>query len=266
VAILEAENISVDYGSRRVVSDVSVEVDRGEILAILGPNGAGKSTFLRCLNGALLPSTGSITLDGRNLSSYNRRQIARKMSVVAQETEVRFPVTVLEFVLGGRFASAGPSVFGWESAEDAEIAIDSLVQTDLVHFRSRLMNELSGGERQRAVLARALATRSEVMLLDEPTTNLDLAHQEEMFSIVRQLGDEQKTCAVVITHDVNLAAAFGDEILLLKDGRAIAKGKPETVLTREILRVVFSTEVLIDKHPILDVVRVTPAFTLRRSI
>ncbi len=259
--MLEAKNISVSYGSRTVVAGVSLKAQPREITAIIGPNGAGKTTLIRALNGALNPSSGEVLLDGRPLSEFARRAIGRRIAVVAQEAELRFPVTVLEFVLGGRYAWSGTGAWGWESNNDIEIANRAISETMLESFSARLMNELSGGERQRAVLARALATEAGVLLLDEPTANLDLAHQAAMLNVVRSHCDNQDASAVVVTHDVNLAAEFADRIMLIKDGRSVAHGKPQEVLIPDLLCDVFQIEVLVDSHPLSGAPRITPIHT-----
>jgi iron complex transport system ATP-binding protein len=254
--MLEAKNITVNYGLRAAVTGVSLLPQPGEVIAIIGPNGAGKSTFLRALNGALPVSGGQILLDGKPLGTFARRAVARHIAVVAQESDLRFPVTVMEFVLGGRHAWT--TAWGWETERDIEIARKVLRETELEAFGARLMNELSGGERQRAVLARALATEASFFLLDEPTANLDLAHQATMLRLVRARCDDRKAAAVVVTHDVNLAAEFADRVLLMKEGRAIASGPPTEVLTADLLRKVFDLEVLVDAHPISGAPRITP--------
>jgi len=259
--MLEAKNITVNYGPREAVATVSLRADPGEIIAIIGPNGAGKSTLLRTLNASLRATHGEILLDGQPLESLARRAIARRIAVVAQEADLRFPVTVMEFVLGGRYAWS--SAWGWESQRDVEIARGILRETELESFEARLMNELSGGERQRAVLARALATEAKVLLLDEPTANLDLAHQATMLRLVRRRCDHCESAAVVVTHDVNLAAEFADRVLLLKNGREVASGAPREVLTPELLRTVFNLEVLVDAHPVTGAPRITPVHGVR---
>jgi len=233
----------------------------GELIAIIGPNGAGKSTLLRALNHSVEITCGTVLLDGRPLASYARRQIARRIAVVAQEADLRFPLTVMEFVLGGRYAWS--SAWGWETRQDVEIARRILGETELEDFQTRLMNELSGGERQRAVVARALATEAKVFLLDEPTANLDLAHQATMLRLVRGRCDDQQSAAIVITHDINLAAEFADQVMLLKKGREIAVGPPQTVFTPELLRRVFDLEVLVDTHPVSGAPRITPVHLMR---
>jgi len=256
--MLEARNITVKYGARLAVSAVSFKLEPSRVTAIIGPNGAGKSTMLRTLNGGLQSASGEILLDSRPLGSYSRRAIAKRIAVVAQEADLRFPVTVFEFVLGGRYAWASTAGWGWETSHDVEVANEVLRETQLEELGGRLMNELSGGERQRAVLARALATEAGILLLDEPTANLDLAHQAAVLALVRNRCDGRGTSALVVTHDINLAAEFSNHILLMKDGRSAAFGQPDQVLTPEILREVFAVRVLVDAHPITGVPRITP--------
>jgi iron complex transport system ATP-binding protein len=262
--MLEAREISVSYGEREAVRGVSVSAVPGEIVGIIGPNGAGKSTLMRALNGAIQQTSGEVLLDGKPLRSLARRAVSRRIAVVAQEAELRFPVTVMEFVLGGRYAWASTSAWGWETERDVAVATHALLETGLMDFSARLMNELSGGERQRAVLARALATEAGILLLDEPTANLDLAHQATVLRLVRARSDKASAAAVVVTHDVNLAAEFADRVLLLKDGQALASGTPREVLTPATLRELFDIEVLVDAHPVTGAPRITPVHEARR--
>jgi iron complex transport system ATP-binding protein len=256
--LLEARDLTISYNDRVAVSNVTLTLAAGEITALVGPNGAGKSTLLRSLNGQVARTSGEILLDGQPIEKYNRRTIGRRVAVVAQEAELRFPVTVLEFVLGGRFAWGPNSGWGWETETDLRVAAEVLAETELTDLSGRLMNELSGGERQRAVLARALATEASVLLLDEPTANLDLSHQATLLALVRNRCDKRQASALVVTHDLNLAAQFADRILLMRDAKAIRLGKPEEVLTPQLLNEVFEVEVLVDAHPISGAPRVTP--------
>jgi iron complex transport system ATP-binding protein len=256
--MLEARNITINYGPRIAVAGISLKLAPHEITAVIGPNGAGKSTLLRALNGALKPAAGEVLLDKQPLPSFARRAISRRVAAVAKEADLRFPVTVMEFVLGGRYAWASAGTWGWETENDLRIAGEVLRETELEEFSARLMNELSGGERQRAVLARALATEAGTLLLDEPTANLDLAHQAALLMLVRNRCDRRGASACVVTHDINLAAEFANHVLLLKRGRLIASGPPPEVLTREILREVFDVEVLVDAHPVTGAPRITP--------
>jgi iron complex transport system ATP-binding protein len=256
--MLEVQNITINYGGADVVKDVDFTLEKGKIIAILGANGAGKTTVLRALNSTLRVSKGEILLDGKVLKNYSRREIAQKIAVIAQENETKFPVTVLEFVLAGRFAQG--SAFGWETEKDLGIAQKCLELCDLKDYESRLMNELSGGERQRIILARALATEARILLLDEPTANLDLAHQAMMFRLVRERCASGGSSAVVVTHDLNLASEFADEILLLDKGKIAAQGAPRDVLTSENLNKIFAVEVLLDENPVSKKMRVTTIY------
>ena len=261
--MLEAKNVSINYGTRHAVVNASLRVVPGSITAIVGANGAGKSSLLRALNGAVPASGGEILLDGKPLTFFSRRAIGRRIAVVTQEALLAFPVSVLEYVLGGRYPWSG-AAWGWESERDLEIAFEVLRQTELENFSARLMNELSGGERQRVVLARALATEAGILLLDEPTANLDLAHQASMLQLVRAHCSERATAAVIVTHDINLAAEFASHIVLLKGGRTIAAGVPHEVLTEELLSEVLEIKVLVDAHPLSGAPRITPAHEVPR--
>jgi len=264
--VLEALEITITYDDRIAVADLTLSLNPGEITAIIGPNGAGKSTLLRALNGQLPLSSGAILLDGRPLERLNRRTISRRIAVVAQEAELRFPVTVLEFVLGGRFAWATHSGWGWETERDLEVADAVIRETELTDLSSRLMNELSGGERQRALMARALATEAPILLLDEPTANLDLSHQATLLAVVRNRCDAHDAAALVVTHDINLAAHFADHIVLMKEGKAVHAGRPEAVLQPQILQEEFEVKVLVDAHPVTGGPRVTPVHEAYRPI
>ncbi|HUR97860.1 MAG TPA: ABC transporter ATP-binding protein [Pyrinomonadaceae bacterium] len=256
--MLEVGNISVAFGSRTIIDDISLVLREGEIVALLGPNGAGKTTLLRSLNGTVPLKSGTIALNGISLHDLSRREIAKNIAVVAQENETKFPVTVLAFVLAGRFTRG--AAFGWETSADIKSALDALEMCDLDGFSGRLMNELSGGERQRVVLARALAAETAILLLDEPTANLDLAHQGLMFRLVRDRCRNSKGAAIVITHDLNLASEFADRVLLLKSGKVFARGAAPKVLTSENLREVYNVQVLLDENPASGKVRVTTVY------
>jgi iron complex transport system ATP-binding protein len=244
--MLEARDICIRYDARTAVNGVSFSLLEGEILAILGPNGAGKSSLLKAMNGAV-DYSGSISLDGQDIARLSRREIAKQIAVVAQENETRFPVSVLEFVLAGRFVHGGG--FGWETDHDIQFARNALLECDLADFESRMMNNLSGGERQRVVLARALATGARILLLDEPTANLDLAQQARMLKLVRRKCMEKKHSAIVITHDLNLAAAFADQVIALKRGSVVAEGPPGKALSAVNVKDFLGVDVVIDKHP-----------------
>lgn len=256
--MLDMQNITVGYGEETVLRDVSLTIRRSSVVALLGANGAGKTTLLKTLNGTIKPEKGQIFLDGKELNMFSRSEIARQIAVVAQENETKFPVSVLEFVLAGRFAHGG--AFGWETDADIQVAEAALNECDLLQFSGRPMNELSGGERQRVVLARALASESKILLLDEPTANIDLEHQGTMFRLVRRRCRDEGYSAVIITHDLNLAAEFANEVVLLRDGKVFGEGEPKDVLTAENLQSVFAVRVLLDANPASGNVRVTTVY------
>jgi len=259
--ILEAKDVVIKYGELVAVAGVSVALKPGEISSIIGPNGAGKSTLLRALNGYLPIADGTVKLNDQPIDRFSRRTIGRHIAVVAQEAELRFPITVLEFVMGGRYAWATNAAWGWETQRDLQIVEDVLAETELTNLSGRLMNQLSGGERQRAVLARALATEAPILLLDEPTANLDLSHQSSLLAVVRARCDKQKVAALFVTHDINLAAQFADVVLLMRGGRAVESGRPANVLRPDVLEQIFGVRVLVDAHPISGAPRVTPVHT-----
>jgi iron complex transport system ATP-binding protein len=262
--MLHVDQLRITYGTRVAVDSVSFRLNAGQVVAIVGPNGAGKSSLLQAINGSLKPDSGEILLARKPLSIYSRKAISKNIAVVAQEAELRFPVTVLEFVLGGRYPWANTGAWGWETTRDLEVANNVLQETELTDLESRLMNELSGGERQRCLLARALATEASLLLLDEPTANLDLAHQASILSLVRSRADERKTAALVITHDLNLAAQFCHQVLLMNHGKLVAFGKAEEVLVPHLLKQVFEVEVLVDSHPVTGAPRITPVHLSHR--
>jgi len=245
--MLELRDVSFCY-HRPVLSGISLEVKAGEIVALLGPNGAGKSTLLAIACGSLKPQMGEVRFADRPLADFSRREIARTIALVVQAGDVRFPLTALEYVLAGRFAHA--SAFGFDSRHDVEIAMKSLTDMDALQFATIRFNELSSGERQRIVLARAMAQEPRMLLLDEPTANADLAHQISLLGFVKGLTRERNMGVLFVTHEINLAAEFADRVALIKDGRLIAGGQPEEIMTADLLSQLFELPLLIDKHPV----------------
>jgi iron complex transport system ATP-binding protein len=253
---IRAINLTAGYGERPVLHGISIDVHAGELLAIVGPNGAGKSTLLRILSGALRPWSGSVDLEGRPLIEYDRRAIARRLAMVAQENAVAFRFTVLEIVLMGRAPHLGS--FHFETRHDLEIAHAALERFDLLGLARRPIQELSGGERKRVFLARALAQDPHVALLDEPTAFLDLRHVAEIFARLRELRLERGLAVVATLHDLNAAALHGDRVLLMKDGATAGYGTPEEVFTADNLRAVYETEVYVGRNPINGALTILP--------
>lgn len=252
--MLLVSDIGFSY-AKPVLKGVSFTVGSGEVLAVLGPNGSGKSTLIKIIVGVLKPERGAALIDGRNPASMSRRDAARVIGYVAQESAVRFPLTAMELVLQGRFAQGG--LIGFESERDISEAEWAMRVTETTEFAASPVTELSGGERQRVMLARALAVRPRLLVLDEPVANLDISHQVKMLELVRRLTSENEMSAVVVTHELNLAADFATSALLLKAGEMVAVGMPEDVMTESLLRSVFETDLLVDVNPASGSPRVT---------
>ncbi len=244
--LLQLENVSFQY-DHEVLAQINLDVCSGEIVALLGPNGAGKSTLLNVAAGKLKPQTGIVRLQDKNISDFVRREVAKHVALVAQASDLQFPLTVLEYVLAGRFVHT-PSV-GFDSLADIEIALQALAATDATRFITRLFNQLSSGEKQRVVLARALAQQPQLLLLDEPTANLDVAHQITLLELVKRLTREHRLGVLIVTHEINLAAEYADRVVLLKQGKILTSGTAEAVLTSGNLRAVFDAELAVHKHP-----------------
>ncbi|MGH7895574.1 MAG: ABC transporter ATP-binding protein, partial [Candidatus Binatia bacterium] len=228
-ARLAAETLRFGYGSERVLDDVSFAVAAGELVGVIGPNGAGKSTLVRLLAGVLAPWRGRVLLDGRPLRERSRREIARAMALVPQDPRVEFPFSVLEVVLMGRAPYLAG--LGFASAGDVALARAILSRLELGGLEARGLDALSGGERQRVFLARALVQDPTVLLLDEPTTHLDLRHQAAILEVVRGRVRRDGLAAVAVLHDLNLAAMACDRLVLLAEGRVAAAGTAAEVLT-----------------------------------
>lgn len=212
--VIQIEEVSFGYGSQRpVLSHISVGVPRGVFLAVVGANGVGKSTLLRIMSGLLRPRSGQVLLEGRELYSYGIRGIAQRIAVVRQEFVPAFGFSVLETVLMARTPGYGP--LGFESKEDRALATKALEMTDTARFASRPLGALSAGERQRVFIARALAQNTPILLLDEPTSFLDLKHQVAIYDLLKSTQQQAGTTIVAVTHDLNLAAQYCDEALLL---------------------------------------------------
>ena len=260
---LRANRVTAGYGGRAAVREISIDVRRGELLAIVGPNGAGKSTLLRLLSGALKPWSGEIELAGRPLAAYDRRALARRMATVAQENPIAFRFTVLEVALMGRAPHLG--AWRFESARDLEIAREALERFDLAPLAGRAIQELSGGERKRVFLARALAQQPEVALLDEPAAFLDMRHVAEIFGRFRELAETSQMAVVATMHDLNAAALHADRVLLMKDGAAAGYGRPEEALTAQRLSAVYDTEVYVGRNPATGALAILPIGAARRA-
>lgn len=244
--ILETRAVTARYrGAKRAALDrVSCAVAEAQLVAVVGPNGSGKTTLVRVITGLLASEQGAVLIQGRPVGEWRRSALARVLGVVSQREEVVFPLRVDETVMLGRYARLG--ALAAPSAGDRAAVQAALERCDVAHLLDRSVDSLSGGEWQRVRIARALVGEPRALVLDEPTASLDVRHEMELFERVRALVDRERLAAVVITHQVNLAARFADRVLLLADGRAVGQGTPGAVLTRETIERVFRWPVAIE--------------------
>lgn len=258
VPLLQADRVSFAYrsGVAPVLDGVSLAIGRGDSVAILGPNGSGKTTLLKLLGGALSPSSGEVRFDGRSLASWRRRDVARRIAFVPQETFAPFDFSVLDIVLMGRFPHLG--AFALEGPEDLTIARDALAATGTEPFEGRSFGTLSGGEKQRVVIASALAQSPEILLLDEPTASLDIGHQFDIQQLLDRLNHSRGVTMALSTHDLNFAAALCRHLVLLRDGRVIASGPTTDVLTADAVRALYDVDADVRIHARTGRLTVTP--------
>ncbi|SEC92397.1 iron complex transport system ATP-binding protein [Nocardioides exalbidus] len=235
--MIVADDLSWSYGSSRVLDAVSLAAPHGRVLGLIGPNGSGKTTLLRLLHGALDSPTGSVTVDGETLASLPPREAARRVAVVVQEAGGESTLTVAEMVLLGR----GPhlSTFQRTGDEDRRVAAEALARVGASHLATRSFAGLSGGERQRVLIARALTQQASHLLLDEPTNHLDIRFQHEVLGLVAGLAHDLHRTVVVVLHDLNLAARYCDDLVLLGDGGVVSAGPADDVLVPELLEPVY---------------------------
>jgi iron complex transport system ATP-binding protein len=259
VTSIDIRKVSFRYTDQWVIENLSFHVDRGEFCGIIGPNGSGKTTLLKILYGLIYPQKGLVFIDGGELRQMKRSDIAKKIAVLPQDTQISFPFTALEVVLMGRSPYLGRLQF--EGREDFEIAERAMRLTDTLHASRRPINELSGGERQRILIARALAQEPEIILLDEPTSNLDINHQVEFYDLISRLNREKRLTILTVSHDINLASEYCRKIILLKAGRIFKMGSPKEVVVEESIRQVYGRRVLVDENPLTG----SPRITLLRS-
>lgn len=252
---IDARAIRFRYGDGPVIRDVSLTLERGEVLGVIGPNGSGKSTLLRLLTGVLQPEAGEVRFFGRALADYSRAEIGRMVAVVPQETLIEFPFSVMEVVLMGRAPHLGG--FAFEGDRDVAAAHEAMRRTGVDHLATRRIHELSGGERQRVIVARALAQEAPVLLLDEPGAFLDIRHEVEIYDLLREVAADGRSIVSVL-HDLNLAALYCDRVALLQEGRLAHLGTPAEVITYANITAVYATEVYVDLNDVTGAINVLP--------
>jgi iron complex transport system ATP-binding protein len=252
-ALVELRGVAFSYTAPRAdrepfaIRDLTFAVEPGEIFGVIGPNGSGKTTLIRLLSRVVEPAAGEIRLRGRPLRALSRAAVATEIAVVPQDLPHGFPYTVEDLVLMGRFPHAPGRLF--ETAEDLAHARQALVATGVLELRNERLDRLSGGERQRVMLARALAQRPRLLVLDEPTAHLDLRHQAECVGLLRQLNREIGLGIVLVSHDLNMVAEVCDRLVLLDRGAAVRTGSVDAVMDERVLEAVYGCRLAVDKHP-----------------
>ena len=258
---LETENLNCGYSQKTVLESICLEIKNGTILGLIGPNGSGKSTLLNTLARMIKPKKGRIILAGKDLWKQSSREVARIMAFTPQDTGSTLPLTINQFVELGRAPHRG-----WLlplTGEDKQVIDDALKKTGLEDLRDRYITELSGGEQQRTALARVLAQQPEVLLLDEPTSHLDIKYQTEILELVADLAHNHNISVIISIHDLNTAAIYSDKLALIGKGEIASYGTPEEVLQEEILSEIYDTPVLVTTHPLFNTPMVMPGIKKR---
>ena len=245
--MLKLQDVRFSYQGTDVLRGIDIEVAGSEVVGIIGPNGAGKTTLLKLISGVIKPSTGDILINSKASAEYTPSERARLVAVAPQTPPLPEWYKVIDLVLMGR--NAHLKLYDWESKNDYEVALNAMQMTDTLQFADRAITTLSGGERQRVVIAMAVAQETPLILLDEPTANLDIAHQSKVLDIVATVQRKRQGAVIIAMHDLSLAAQYCDRLIMLAEGVVHADGPPEDVLKPEIISRAYHTEVIVMRHP-----------------
>ena len=246
---VETLNLSCGYDAKFVLKDINFKIEKNELIGVIGPNGSGKTTLIRAMTKILKLQEGNVCFDGIDINKLGFRDLAKKVAVVSQSYDTDFDMTVEDFVLLGRIPYRRAFQF-LETETDLKIAEQAMQLTDTLHFKERLLSELSAGERQLVFIARALAQEPELLLLDEPTSHLDIAHQVKILGLIRKLNRQNQISVIIILHDLNLAGEYCDRLMLMNTGCIYKFGSPQEVLTYQNIEEVYKTVVVVEKNPI----------------
>ncbi len=246
--MIKIKDLKVGYFRKEVIQNLSVDFKQGEFCALLGPNGAGKSTLLKSIIGFLIPEKGEVLIKNKSVSNWSKNDLARNISFIPQDFKLQFDYLVEDLVLMGRF----PYVGYWQSysQKDKEITQNVLKQLDLFKLRKKQFSQLSGGERKRVTIARALAQETDILLMDEAFANLDINHQLEIMQLLSEINLKQKKLIILVSHNINLASEYCQRILMMKEGKLIADGNPEKIITTKNLKKLYETNLNKIPNPI----------------
>lgn len=262
--MLEIKNLSGGYGDKKIIEDVSFEVGKGEMLGILGPNGSGKSTLMKLMSGVLPFQNGMVTIDGKQITDFPPKELARKMAVLPQLHVHAFSHTARETISLGRYPHQSGWFTSW-SKEDEQAVIRAMKLMDISHYENTQIDQLSGGEQQRVFVAQALAQNASILLLDEPTNHLDINHQKELLDTIKKQAIEKDLTIVSIFHDINLASMYCDKLLLLDGGKVFRIGEPHEVVKENYVETVYKTRVSNHPHPELPKPQITLLPNVKRT-
>ena len=246
--ILEVKNLWAGYLDKIVIREINLDIKKGEFIGIIGPNGAGKSTLVRTLTRTLRPFKGTIAHDGKDIYKTSSNEVARSIAVVPQETSIVFEFSAGDIVMMGRI----PHINKFKKVTERDLMIieKAFLVTDTKELRDRPINELSAGERQRVIIAKALAQEPDLLILDEPTSHLDISHQIEIFDLIKRLSKKEGLTVIAVLHDLNLAAEYCDRLILMKEGRIFVQGVPEEVLNYKTIEEVYKILVVVGRNPV----------------
>jgi iron complex transport system ATP-binding protein len=253
---ITVSGLDLRYGKKQILRNVSFSVEEGEFFLVIGPNGSGKTSLLKAIAGLATPAAGAIEVLGKCQTEWSRKEFARRVALVSQHVPDDFPFRVAETVLMGRSPHLG--LWETEKTEDRLLAVEAMKFTDVAHLADRRLDQLSGGERQLVFIARAICQSPRLLILDEPTAALDPAHQVQILDLVEDLRSRQKVTVIMVSHDLNMAALYGDRLLLLADGEVAGLGSPREVLTWQQLEKIYGCLMLVDESTLGKSPRVTP--------
>ncbi|MBT3169619.1 MAG: ABC transporter ATP-binding protein [Candidatus Cloacimonetes bacterium] len=246
--MIKISNITVGYQQKKIIKNLSLDFEKGEFCALLGPNGAGKSTLLNAIIGFLQLWNGNISVNGTGINKWQKKEIAKKIALIPQDFQLQFDYKVEDLILMGRF----PYLRKWQNytKKDKEIVEDVLKSLDLMKFKNKLFSQLSGGEKQRVSIARALVQDTDIILMDEAFSHLDINHQLEIMQLLSEINAKHEKLIILVSHNINLASEYCNRVVMLKDGNLVAKGSPERVITPQTIAKVYGTNLQIIKNPI----------------
>ncbi|KXZ40675.1 iron complex transport system ATP-binding protein [Alkalithermobacter thermoalcaliphilus JW-YL-7 = DSM 7308] len=256
--MVNIDNLSYSFEDTKVLDNINLNIEKGKFYSIIGPNGSGKTTLFKNISKALQVPRNTIFIENKDITRIASKDMAKKVSCVPQDTNIEFDFSVIDIVLMGRTPYL--RMFQDETDEDIQIAKMAMEMTNTWHLKDKKINQISGGERQRVIIARAIAQSTQIILLDEPISNLDIHNQIEILDTIKKLNKEKNLTVISILHDLNLALAYSDEIFLLNKGKIVSKGDPHKVLTEENIKNVYNMKVNIIKNPLTGNPYIIPVF------